>query len=62
MTSTTNLKIRMDNDIKYLAENNFSELNLSITTAAAIEEGRRIAVDSSVKGYTNIDELKAALE
>ena len=31
-------------------------------TAAAIEEGRRIASDSSVKGYTNIDDLRAALE
>ncbi len=31
-------------------------------TAAAIEEGRRIAADSSVKGYTNMDDLKAALE
>ncbi len=31
-------------------------------TAAAIEEGRRIAEDRSVKGYTNIDELRAALE
>lgn len=30
-------------------------------TAAAIEEGRRIASDSSVKGYTDMDELKAAL-
>lgn len=32
------------------------------TTVAAIEEGRRIAFDSSVKGYTNMDDLKAALE
>jgi DNA-damage-inducible protein J len=32
------------------------------TTAAAIEEGRRIALDSSVKGYTSMDELKAALD
>lgn len=32
------------------------------TTAAAIEEGRRIAADSRVKGYTNMDDLKAALE
>ena len=32
------------------------------TTAAAIEEGRRIASDSSVKGYTNMNDLKAALE
>jgi DNA-damage-inducible protein J len=32
------------------------------TTAAAIEEGRRIALDSGVKGYTSMDELKAALD
>ena len=32
------------------------------TTSAAIEEGRRIALDGSLKGYTNIDSLKAALE
>ena len=31
-------------------------------TVAAIEEGRRIALDSSVKSYTTMDELKAALE
>ena len=31
-------------------------------TIAAIEEGRRIASDSSVKGYNNIEDLKAALE
>ena len=31
-------------------------------TAAAIEEGRRIAPDSSVEGYTNMDDLRAALE
>ena len=31
-------------------------------TAAAIEEGRRIAHDKSVKGYTSIDELRKALE
>ena len=29
-------------------------------TAAAIEEGRRIASDSSVKGYSSMDALKAA--
>ena len=32
------------------------------TTAAAIEERRRIAYDSSVKGYSNMDDLKSALE
>lgn len=31
-------------------------------TAAAIEEGRRIASDSSVKDYTNMDDLRAALD
>lgn len=31
-------------------------------TTAAIEEGRRIASDPDVKGYTDINELKAALE
>lgn len=31
-------------------------------TAAAIEEGRHIASDRSVKGYSNMDDLKAALE
>ncbi|WP_270302960.1 type II toxin-antitoxin system RelB/DinJ family antitoxin [Baileyella intestinalis] len=30
-------------------------------TAAAIEEGRRIASDPDVKGYTDMNELKAAL-
>ncbi len=32
------------------------------TTVAAIEEGRRIAADSDVKGYNNMEDLKAALE
>lgn len=31
------------------------------TTVAAIEEGRRMAYDQSVKGYSNMDDLKAAL-
>ena len=31
-------------------------------TTAAIEEGSRIASDPDVKGYTDISELKAALE
>lgn len=31
-------------------------------TKSAIEEGRRIASDKSVKGYSSMDELKAALE
>lgn len=31
-------------------------------TLAALEEARKIATDPNVKGYTNINELKAALE
>ena len=31
-------------------------------TAFAIEEGRRIAAERSVKGYTNMDDFWAALE
>ena len=32
------------------------------TTAAAIKEGRRIAFDKSVKGYSSMDAPRAALE
>ncbi len=32
------------------------------TTLKAIEEGRKIAKDDIVKGYTNIEDLKKALE
>ena len=35
---------------------------LNDTTIAAIEEGRRIASDSRVKGYRNVGDLKAALD
>jgi len=31
-------------------------------TKVAIEEGRRIASDKDIKGYSDMDELKAALE
>ena len=40
------------------------ELKLDIpneVTAAAIEEGRRLADDKTVKGYSTMDELRAAL-
>ncbi len=36
--------------------------NPNSVTKAAIEEGRRIAKDPTVKGYTNMADLKAALE
>lgn len=31
-------------------------------TVAAIEEGRRIAFDESIRGYSNMSDLKAALD
>ena len=31
-------------------------------TAAAIEEGRRLAYDNTAAGYTSMDDLKAALD
>ena len=34
----------------------------NVETVAAIEEGRRIALDSGVKSYKTMDDLKAALE
>lgn len=40
------------------------ELSLNVPNAvkvAAINEGRKAAVDANVKGYNNMDDLKAAL-
>lgn len=61
MTTAVNIFLRQtirENGIPF-------ELKLNIpndTTVAAIEEGRRIARDPSVRGYTNMEDLKAALE
>ena len=56
----------LDKKQDYIKENGIPfELKLekpNNTTAAAIEEGRRIASDPNVKGYRSIDELKAALD
>ena len=41
------------------------ELKLDVpnaTTAAAIEEGKKIATDKKVKGYKNIKDLRKALD
>lgn len=61
MTTAVNIFLRQtirENGIPF-------ELKLSVpneTTAAAIEEGGRIAHAPNVKGYKSIDELKAALD
>jgi DNA-damage-inducible protein J len=85
MANTTNISIRMDNELKSAAEKLYSELGMNISTAfnifvrqslreggipfmittetpnketvAAMLEAERIAKDSSVKSYTDVDEL-----
>ena len=61
MTTAVNIFLRQtirENGIPF-------ELKLSIPneeTAAAIEEGRKLAYDKSVKGYKSMEELKAEVE
>ncbi len=61
MTTAVNMFLRQtirENGIPF-------ELKLNVpnrTTAAAIEEGRRLAADKSEKGYTNMVDLRAALD
>ena len=88
-TTTSNISIRMDSDLKAAAEALFEELGMNLSTAfnifvrqslregdipfkisegrpsqeivAAMLEAERIAKDSSIKGYTDVDELFADL-
>lgn len=61
MTTAVNMFLRQtirENGIPF-------ELKLSVpndTTLAAIEEGRKIAYDKTVKGYSSMEDLKAALD
>lgn len=89
-SSTSNISIRMDSELKTAAEALFDELGMNISTAfnifvrqalrergipfritedipnketvSAMLEAERIAKDSSVKGYHNLDELFADLD
>ena len=60
MTTAVNIFLRQtirENGIPF-------ELKLNIpneVTAAAIEEGRKLAYDKTATGYTNMNDLKAAL-
>lgn len=60
MTTAVNIFLRQtirENGIPF-------ELKLNVpndTTAAAIEEGRKLAYDKSAKGYSSMDDLRAAL-
>ena len=61
MTTAVNIFLRQtirENGIPF-------ELKLSVpndVTAAAIEEGRKLAYDKTASGYTNMNDLKAALD
>ena len=61
MTTAVNMFLRTT-----IRENGIAfELKLDVpneVTAAAIEEGRKIAADKNVKGYSSIKDLKAALD
>ena len=59
--SITNLDIRTDKDIKEQGEEAFDELVMDMTTAKAIEEGRRMMSDPSTPRYSSIEALKKAL-
>ncbi|WP_314834361.1 hypothetical protein [Oribacterium sinus] len=60
--ANTKLNIESNKENPEQANQLFSELRLNDVTIAAIKEGRRIALDSSVKSYKTMDDLKAALE
>lgn len=89
-STSSNISIRMDSDLKSAAEALFDELGMSLSTAfnifvrqslreggipfkitegrpnqetvAAMLEAEKIAKDSSVKGYHNVDGLFADLD
>lgn len=89
-TTSSNISIRMDNELKAAAESLFEELGMNMSTAfnifvrqclrdggipftissgkpntetvTAMLEAERIAKDSSVKGYHDLDELWSDLE
>ena len=88
-SSTSNISIRMDSELKAAAEALFEELGMNLSTAfnifvrqalrergipfmitegtpnketvSALLEAERIAKDSSIKGYHDVDELFADL-
>lgn len=60
---TTNLNIRTDKIIREQGIPFSLKLDTpNQTTAAAIEEGRKLMKDPSTPRYSNMDDLKAALD
>ena len=78
MANTTNFSVRMDSDIKKQCEAMYSELGINLTTAINVFlrqslrvggfpfdvriEAERIAHDSSVKRYSDVEEALKALK
>ena len=61
--SSSNSNIRIDKDINEQGiPASLKSEKYNKATIAAIEEGRKTAKDSNVKGYHTVDELKKALE
>ena len=63
MSSAINMFLRQtinDNGLPFQPV--LKEKDLNQETLDAIEEGRRLARDPNVKGYTSIEELRKALE
>ncbi len=63
MTSAINMFLRQtinDNGLPF--QPILTEKDLNQETLDAIEEGRRLARDPNVKGYTSIEDLRKALE
>ena len=61
--TTSNLNNRIDKDINEQGiHSSLKSKKYNKVTVAAIEEGRKIAKDSNVKGYHSVGELKKALE
>ena len=54
-SSTCNISIRMDSNLKAAAEALYEELGMNLSTA-------RIAKDPTVKGYHDVDEFFANLD
>ena len=74
-SSTCNISIRMDSNLKAAAEALYEELGINLSTAFNITEGtpsketvsamlaaERIAKDPTVKGYHDVDEFFANLD
>ena len=61
-SSTSNSSIRMNRNMKTSAEELYEETSPNRGTLSALLEAERIAKDSSIKGYRDVEELFADLD